>query len=60
MPCGMPIDDLIAKMKARGVPGSAEAEEVLDQLLSGETQETVEAKVLQTPIQKAASERTTT
>ena len=32
MPCGMPIDDLIAKMKAKGVPGSIEAEKVFEQL----------------------------
>lgn len=60
MPCGMPIDDLIAKMKAKGVPGSTEAEEILDQLLSGETQEPAEAELSQIPSKTATSERTTT
>jgi len=60
MPCGMPIDELIAKMKARGVPGSIEAEEILDQLLSADTQEPVEAEGLQTPTQETGSERITT
>jgi hypothetical protein len=56
----MPIDDLIAKMKAKGVPGSIEAERVLDQLLSAETQEPIEAKGSQTPTQETGSERITT
>ncbi|MDM7999593.1 MAG: hypothetical protein QUS33_06240 [Dehalococcoidia bacterium] len=56
----MPIDDLIAKMKAKGVPGSTEAEEILDQLLSGETQEPAEAELSQIPSKTATSERTTT
>lgn len=60
MPCGMPIDDLIAKMKASGVPGSIEAERVLDQLLSADKQEPVEAEGLQTTTQETGSERITT
>ncbi len=60
MPCGMPIDDLIAKMKANGVPGSIEAERILDQLLTADAQEPVEAEGLQTPTQKTGSERITT
>jgi len=56
----MPIDELIAKMKANGVPGSIEAERVLDQLLSPDTQEPIEADGLQTPIQETGSERITT
>lgn len=60
MPCGMPIDELIAKMKANGVPGSIEAERVLDQLLSADTQEPVEDEGLQTPTQETGPERITT
>lgn len=60
MPCGMPIDDLIAKMKAKGVPGSIEAEGVLDQLLSADMREPVEADRLQTPSKESGSERITT
>ena len=60
MPCGMPIDELIAKMKAKGVPGSIEAEEVLDQLLSADTQGPTEAEGLQTTTQGTGSERITT
>lgn len=60
MPCGMPIDDLIAKLKARGVPGSIEAERVLDQLLSADTREPMEAGRLQTPSEESGSERITT
>ena len=60
MPCGMPIDELIAKMKANGVPGSIEAERVLDQLLSADTQEPVEAEGWQTTTQETGSERITT
>jgi hypothetical protein len=56
----MPIDDLIAKMKANGVPGSIEAERILDQLLTADAQEPVEAKGLQTPTQETGSERITT
>jgi len=56
----MPIDELIAKMKANGVPGSIEAERVLDQLLSADTQEPVEAEGLQTPTQETGPERITT
>ena len=59
MPCGMPIDDLIAKMKAKGVPGSIEAERVLEQLVSADTQEPAEAEG-QTPTQETGSERITT
>ena len=60
MPCGMPIDELIAKMKARGVPGSIEAERVLDQLISADNQEPIEAEGLQTTTQETGSERITT
>ena len=60
MPCGMPIDELIAKMKASGVPGSIEAERILDQLLSADTEETIEAEGLQKPTQGTGSERITT
>jgi len=60
MPCGMPIDELIAKMKASGVPGSIEAERILDQLLSADTQEPIEAGGLQTPTRETGSERITT
>lgn len=60
MPCGMPIDDLIAKMKAKGVPGSIEAERVLDQLLSADMREPVESDRLQTPSKESGSERITT
>jgi hypothetical protein len=60
MPCGMPIDDLIAKMKAKGVPGSIEAERVLDQLLSPDTQEPAKAEEPQTPTKESSSERITT
>jgi hypothetical protein len=60
MPCGMPIDDLIAKMKAQGVPGSIEAEGVLDQLLSADTQEPAEAEGLQTPTRETGPKRITT
>ena len=60
MPCGMPIDDLIAKMKAKGVPGSIEAERVLDQLLSADEQEPEEAEGLQKTTQETGSERITT
>jgi hypothetical protein len=56
----MPIDELIAKMKASGVPGSIEAERILDQLLSADTQEPIEAEGLQTPTQETGSERITT
>jgi hypothetical protein len=58
--CGMQIDQLIAKMKASGVPGSIEAERILDQLLSADKQEPIEAEGLQTPSQKTGSERITT
>lgn len=60
MPCGMPIDDLIAKMKARGVPGSIEAEKVVDQLLAGDSDEPAEAEGLQEPTQETGSETITT
>ncbi len=60
MPCGMQIDQLIAKMKASGVPGSAEAEGILDQLLSADTQEPLEAEGLKTPTQETGSERIVT
>jgi hypothetical protein len=56
----MPIEDLIAKMKANGVPGSIEAEKALDQLLSPDTQEPTEAEGSQTPTEKTGSERITT
>ena len=56
----MPFDTLIAKMKADGVPGSIEAEKILDQLLSADTQEPIEAEGLQTPTQETGSERITT
>jgi hypothetical protein len=56
----MPIDDLIAKMKAKGVPGSIEAEGVLDQLLSADMREPVESDRLQTPSKESGSERITT
>jgi hypothetical protein len=56
----MPIDDLIAKMKANGVPGSIEAEGILDQLLSADTQAPIEAKGPQTTTQETGSERITT
>ncbi len=35
MPCGMNMDDLIARLKARGEPGTTEAEEILEQMLAG-------------------------
>ncbi len=60
MACGMQIDQLIAKMKASGVPGSIEAERILDQLLSADKQEPIEAEGLQTPTQETGSERITT
>jgi hypothetical protein len=56
----MPIDELIAKMKASGVPGSIEAERILDRLLTADAQEPVEAEGLQTPTQETGSERITT
>jgi len=56
----MQIDQLIAKMKASGVPGSAEAEGILDQLLSADTQEPLEAEGLKTPTQETGSERIVT
>jgi hypothetical protein len=56
----MPIDELIAKMKASGVPGSIEAEGILDQLLSADTQAPMEAKGPQKPTQGTGSERITT
>jgi hypothetical protein len=56
----MPIDDLIAKMKANGVPGSIEAERILDQLLSADTRAPIEAKGPQTTTQETGSERITT
>jgi hypothetical protein len=56
----MQIDQLIAKMKASGVPGSIEAERILDQLLSADKQEPIEAEGLQTPSQDTGSERITT
>ncbi len=59
MPCGMNMDDLVAKMKARGVPGSTEAEEVLDQLLSGDADQPAEGEE-QKPTQETGSERITT
>ncbi len=60
MACGMQIDQLIAKMKASGVPGSIEAERILDQLLSADKQEPIEAEGPQTPTQETGSERITT
>ena len=60
MPCGMPIDDLIAKMKAKGVAGSVEAEKVFEQLLSPETPEPAKAEGPQRPTEKTSSERITT
>ncbi len=60
MPCGMNMDDLIARLKARGEPGSIEAERILDQMLAGGSDEPVEAEGLQTPTDKAGSERITT
>jgi hypothetical protein len=57
VPCGMPIDDLIAKMKAKGVPGSIEAEQVFEQLLSTDTQEPVEAGPPQKSTEETGSER---
>jgi hypothetical protein len=56
----MPIDDLIAKMKANGVPGSIEAEGILDQLLTADTQEPIEAEGLQTTTRETGSARITT
>jgi hypothetical protein len=53
----MPIDDLIAKMKAKGVPGSIEAEQVFEQLLSTDTQEPVEAGPPQKSTEETGSER---
>jgi hypothetical protein len=58
--CGMQIDQLIAKMKASGVPGSIEAERILDQLLSADKQELTEAEGLQTTIRETGSERIST
>ena len=60
MACGMQIDQLIAKMKASGVPGSIEAERILDQLLSADKQELTEAEGLQTPIRETGPERIST
>lgn len=60
MPCGMPIDDLIAKMKARGEPGSIEAEKVLDQLLAGDSNEPAETGDSPNPTPETGSERITT
>ena len=60
MACGMQIDQLIAKMKASGVAGSIEAERILDQLLSADTQEPTEAEGLQTPTQETGSDMITT
>jgi hypothetical protein len=44
-------------MKAKGVPGSIEAEKVFDQLLSPETQEPPKAEGPQTPTEKTSSKR---
>ena len=60
MPCGMNMDDLIAKMKARGEPGSIEAEKVLDQMLAGNSDEPAEADGSPKPTPEAGSERITT
>ena len=60
MPCGMNMDDLIARMKARGVPGSIDAEGVLEQLLTAETEEPAEAEGPQITTQETGSERITT
>ena len=60
MPCGMPIDDLIARMKARGEPGAIEAEKVLDQLLAGNSDEPAEIEGLPKPTQETGPERITT
>ena len=60
MPCGMNMDDLVARMKARGVPGSTEAEEILEQMLTAQTQEPAEAEGLPKPTQETGSERITT
>jgi hypothetical protein len=56
----MPIDDLIAKMKAKGVPGTIEAEKVFEQLLSPETPEPEKAEGPQKPTEETSSERITT
>jgi len=53
----MPIDDLIAKMKAQGVPGTIEAEKVFEQLLSPETPHPEKAKGPQTLTEETSSER---
>ena len=60
MPCGMQIDQLIARMKASGVPGSAEAEKILDQLTCADAQEPTAAKGQQTPTEESGSERIST
>ena len=60
MPCGMPIDDLIAKMKAKGVPGTIEAEKIFEQLLSPETPQPEKAEGPQKPTEETSSERITT
>lgn len=60
MPCGMNMDDLVARMKARGVPGSTEAEQVLEQMLTAETPEPAEAEALPKPTRETVSERKTT
>ncbi len=59
MPCGMQIDQLIARMKASGAPGSAEAEKILDQLTCADVPEPAEAEG-QTPTEESGSERITT
>jgi hypothetical protein len=60
MPCGMNMDELAARMKARGVPGSAEAEKVLEQLLTADTEEPAETEGPQKPTEETGSERITT
>ena len=48
--CGISIEYIYARLKASEVPGSGTADRILDQLLSADTQEPIEAEGLQTPI----------
>ena len=58
--CGISIEYIYARLKASEVPGSGTADRILDQLLSADTQEPIEAEGLQTTIQETGSERITT
>jgi len=58
--CGIGIEYIYARLKAAEVPGSGTADRILDQLLSADTQEPIEADGLQTPTQETGPERITT